>query len=117
MEALIVRHSLFAQSAATEPWIVETLARLRDDELTEIYLRHQIKKSDWIAVREGLVWLSSDVREDHRWRYWFAKTQTALGDQEAGERSLSELATQRSYYGFLAAQRLGLPYQLSAALS
>ena len=117
MEALIVRHSLFAQSAAPEPWVVETLARLRDDELTEIYLRHQIQKSDWIAVSEGLVWLSSDVREDHRWRYWFAKTQTALGDQEAGERSLSELATQRSYYGFLAAQRLGLPYQLSAALS
>ena len=78
MESLIIRHSLFAQSAAPEPWIVETLARLRDDELTEIYLRQQIQAANWVAVSQGLVWLSSDVRDNDRWRYWLAKTQIIL---------------------------------------
>ena len=117
METLIVRHSLFAQSAAPQPWIVETLARLRDDELTEIYLRQNIQKTDWIAVSEGLGWLSSVARQDDRWRYWLAKTQLNLGEQEAAEQNLEELAKKRSYYGFLAAQSLQRPYQLSAAVS
>ena len=115
MEALITRHSLFAQSAAPEPWIVETLARLRDDELTEIYLRQQIQAAKWEAVSQGLAWLTSDARENDRWRYWLAKTQIILNDEETAERNLSELANNRSYYGFLAAQQLELPYQLAGA--
>ena len=117
MEALIVRHSLFAQNAAPEPWIVETLARLRDDELTEIYLRHHIQEADWAAVSDGLAWLSHDVRQDDKWRYWLAKTQMSLSDKESAEKTLSDLAQKRSYYGFLAAQRLNQPYQLSSAAS
>ena len=117
MEALIVRHSLFAQNAAPEPWIVETLARLRDDELTEIYLRHHIQEADWAAVSDGLAWLSHDVRQDDKWRYWLAKTQMSLSDKESAEKTLSDLAQKRSYYGFLAAQRLDQPYQLSSAAS
>lgn len=115
MESLIIRHSLFAQSAAPEPWIVETLARLRDDELTEIYLRQQIQAANWVAVSQGLVWLSSDVRDNDRWRYWLAKTQIILNKEEAAKKTLSELANNRSYYGFLAAQQLELPYQLAGA--
>jgi soluble lytic murein transglycosylase len=115
MESLIIRHSLFAQSAAPEPWIVETLARLRDDELTEIYLRQQIQAANWVAVSQGLVWLSSDVRDNDRWRYWLAKTQIILNKEEAAKKNLSELANNRSYYGFLAAQQLELPYQLAGA--
>lgn len=117
MEALIVRHSLFAQNAAPEPWVVETLARLRNDELTEIYLRHHIQEADWVAVSEGLAWLSHDVRQDDKWRYWLAKTQMSLSDKESAEKTLSDLAQKRSYYGFLAAQRLEQPYQLSSAAS
>ena len=117
MEALIVRHSLFAQNAAPEPWVVETLGRLRDDELTEIYLRNHIQDADWAAVSEGLAWLSHEVRQDDKWRYWLAKTQMILNDEESAASTLSDLAQKRSYYGFLAAQRLAQPYQLSSVSS
>ena len=52
-----------------------------------------------------------------RWRYWLAKTQMSLSDKESAEKTLSDLAQKRSYYGFLAAQRLNQPYQLSSAAS
>lgn len=115
MESLIVRHSLFAQSSAPEPWLVETLMRLRDDELTEIYLRNQVEEGDWAAILEGVAWLSEGVRAGDKWRYWEARAQLASGLGEAAQTIFIELAGQRSYHGFLAAQRLGEPYQLSPA--
>lgn len=115
MESLIVRHSLFAQSAAPEPWLVETLMRLRDDELTEIYLRNQVAEGDWPAILMGLAWLSDGVRSGDKWRYWEARAQLASGADAVAQSLFSELAGQRSYHGFLAAQRLGEPYRLSSA--
>ena len=47
MNSLIVRHSLFAKSAAPVDWVTSHLAALRDDELTEIYLRSTIAEADW----------------------------------------------------------------------
>lgn len=114
MESLIARHSLFAQSAAPEVWLVETLARLRDDELTQIYLREQVREGDWEGVEAGLAWLTDASREADTWRYWSARAKAKLGRSEAAEAGFRQLAQSRSFHGFLAAQRLGLPYQLNA---
>jgi len=116
MESLIVRHSLFAQSSAPEPWLIETLERLRDDDLTEIYLRNQVTDADWPAILGGLPWLSEGRRSDDKWRYWQARALLATGSEDRAQPLLEALATQRSYHGFLAAQRLGQPYQLSPAV-
>ena len=59
MNGLIVRHSLFAKSAAPWNWVTSRLAELRDDELTEIYLRSTIAKADWPSLRTGYEWLSA----------------------------------------------------------
>ena len=115
MESLIVRHSLFAQSAAPEPWLIEILERLRDDDLTEIYLRNQVTEADWPAILGGLPWLSEGRRSDDKWRYWQARALLATGSEDRAQPLLEALATQRSYHGFLAALRLGQPYQLSPA--
>ena len=40
-----------------------------------------------------------------------------LNDEESAASTLSDLAQKRSYYGFLAAQRLAQPYQLSSVSS
>ena len=115
MESLIARHSLFAQSAAPEAWLIETLARLKDDELTQIYLRGQVLEGDWQAVQESLTWLSEAARGEDRWRYWSARASEALDQAEPANAGFRVLARSRSFHGFLAAQRLDLPYQLSAA--
>ena len=48
----------------------------------------------------------------YEWRYWRAKTDMALGRESAGE-AIKSLAKERTYYGFLAAQDLGLPVSLN----
>lgn len=114
IEAMIIRHSLFARSAPVENWVTDGLARLRDDELTEIYLRKQVAEGHWSALLTGIDWLSSERRAADVWRYWQAKALEASGRIEKAESIYAELAAHRSFHGFLAAQKMGRSYQLAA---
>ena len=114
MRASIVRHSLFAERApAPQPWVDTQIERLRDDELTLIWLRKQIAQSEWAAIQRGLNWLSGSAREQDRWRYWDARSrdQLRLGSTAGLWQALSQ---SRSFHGFLAADYLGSTYQLNA---
>ena len=67
MRASIVRHSLFAERApAPQPWVDTQIERLRDDELTLIWLRKQIARGDWAAIQRGLGWLSTSAQGQDR---------------------------------------------------
>jgi len=114
MRASIVRHSLFAErTPAPERWVDTQIERLRDDELTLIWLRKQIAQSEWAAIQRGLSWLSGSAREQDRWRYWDARSRDQLGlGSTAG--LWQALSQSRSFHGFLAADYLGSSYQLNA---
>ena len=114
MRGSIVRHSLFAERApAPAGWVDTQIERLRDDELTLIWLRKQIARGEWAAIQRGLSWLSSSAQGQDRWRYWDARSrdQLGLGSTEALWEALSQ---SRSFHGFLAADHLGAAYQLNA---
>ncbi len=114
IESVIIRHSLFAQSAPVENWVTDGLARLRDDELTEIYLRKQVAEGHWSALLTGIDWLSGERREADVWRYWLARALEASGQIGKAESIYAELAARRSFHGFLSAQKIGRSYQLAA---
>ena len=47
-----------------------------------------------------------------RWRFWRAHSMAALGRNAEAQQALRSLANERSYYGFLAADRVAQPYVL-----
>ncbi len=53
-------------------------------------------------------------RSQSRWRFWQARALLHLGQKKQAERMLRELAADRGYYSFLAAEQLGLPYSFAA---
>ena len=109
----IVRHSLFAQrSPAPTGWVDAQVAALREDDLTVIWLRNAIARGQWEAVQRGLSWLSEDLRAQDRWRYWSARSGDALRI-EGTESIWQGLAMNRSFHGFLAADKLKVPYALN----
>ena len=63
----------------------------------------------------GLEWLSSELRLQDRWRYWSARSLESLGGADT-QLLWENLATARSFHGFLAADRLAMDYQLNAVL-
>ncbi|MEM6583915.1 MAG: transglycosylase SLT domain-containing protein [Pseudomonadota bacterium] len=106
----IAQQGLFAKSEALLPWLPDALARLQDDRLIEIRLRWALAEADWDAMSETMALLSDERRESDGWRYWQAVLLEKGGDNEAAQALFTELAKERSYHGFLAADRLGQPY-------
>lgn len=68
----------------------------------------------WSAATGWIDALDAASRDTLQWRYWLGRALVAAGDDPArGEDVLRELAGHRNYYGFLAADRLGVEPSLN----
>ena len=110
VEYAIALQSLFAKTEANIPWLKEALPRLGEDKLFEIRLRWALSEQDWVGLEQILPLLSEKLREDSAWRYWQAIVQERNGDSESARLILQELALERGYFSFLAADKLGKAY-------
>lgn len=117
-----LRRSIEAHLATTLALRRHPAAPLRLDALDDAHadssarewrIRAALQAGDWSAVAEGIARLPDEQRGELRWRYWLARALEAQGDLAGSRALLLELASARDYYGFLAADRLGLPYRLS----
>jgi soluble lytic murein transglycosylase len=81
-------------------------------DLTGWRIRLALAEQRWAQALELLKRLPADEQSSDRWRYWMAVVLERLG-RPVGKSILRELASERSFYGFMAAQLLGTPYQLN----
>ena len=100
-----------------EPEATEFMASLDekffDTRLRAWRVRSAIRQSDWRAVINAVAKLEPEERQKPRWRYWRARAQEALGQRASAERGYAVVAENREFYGFLAADKLNLPYKLN----
>lgn len=75
-------------------------------------LRAALRAQDWGRLRCWIEDLPEGERQEEVWRYWYARALETLGDEEVASFIWETLAQERSYYGFLAADRVGQPYRL-----
>jgi soluble lytic murein transglycosylase len=87
-------------------------AEYRDERLLEWWTRFAIRRADWAAVNEAISMMPAELADDSRWRYWSARAAAEQGAEESSRRQFAELAEQANFYGFLAADRLELPYSI-----
>ncbi len=78
-----------------------------DSTLSEKQLQHALQTGDWELTLLTIEGLPKQEQQQDRWRYWQARALISLQRKDEGEAILKELSGDRSYYGFLAAQRLG----------
>lgn len=76
-------------------------------------LRVALRASDWARLRCWIEALPDEEQHDELWRYWQARALQALGDGEVAALMWEALAQERSYYGFLAADRSDHPYRIA----
>jgi soluble lytic murein transglycosylase len=84
----------------------------RDDRLLEWWIRRDLAGGRWQEVIETTGALSAESAGDSRWRYWRARALLETGARAQAEELLAELALEASYFGFLAADLLRLPYTI-----
>lgn len=75
-----------------------------------------LEAENWPELLHWVEQLPADSRQSLRWQYWLARAldRTQLGSERA-RLTYENLAAERNYYGFLAAENLGRPIRLNGA--
>lgn len=86
-----------------------------DDTLRQWQLRAGLREGDWQTVLMAASALGSDGDSVAQGQYWRGRALEELGQQEAAQAAYRIAALERNFHGFLAADRLGLPYRIGHA--
>jgi soluble lytic murein transglycosylase len=87
-----------------------------DTILLEWQLRNLLLRKEWQTIDALIEKLPDPERLSSRWRYWKARSLEAQPQADAQQRATAlytTLADERSFYGFLAADNLGIEYNLN----
>jgi peptidoglycan lytic transglycosylase len=107
-----------AYAAATQrlpeahAWLVALPAEAESQRIREWRIRTAIDIQDWAAVRAHITALPVEERDSEEWRYWLAFAMEKTGERVAAMNRFGDLAKERSYHGFLAADYLRWPYEM-----
>jgi len=76
-------------------------------------VRVALSEQNWPNVLTAIHALSKEEKADDRWEYWLARAYMETGEIAMAQALLTDLAGKRSFYGFLAADKVNSMYQLS----
>ncbi|QXI30290.1 transglycosylase SLT domain-containing protein [Pseudomonas vanderleydeniana] len=87
---------------------------LRDNTVTEWRLRLLLRLGRWEEAYQLTRRLPQDLASTNRWRYWQGRSlELAEPQNPQAQVLLKNVARERDFYGFLAADRSQTPYQLT----
>ena len=84
-----------------------------DDKVRGWKIRAALLEQDWQHVIDALAGLTAEEKQEPGWQYWQARSLEATGGGTQAQSIYRRLAGDRSFYGFLAADRVGEPYHLA----
>lgn len=71
-------------------------------------LRSALWAGDWAQALDWIAQLPGPAQQEPRWRYWRGRALAATGKDTEARIAYTLAAQERGYYGFLAAERLGI---------
>lgn len=77
--------------------------------LARIHLRDE----DWIGLIRTIQSMPARLQKEAEWVYWLGRAYEEAGHEDKSKRLFYELAQRGTYYGFLAADRVGKAYQIN----
>ena len=84
-----------------------------DEEVHRWRIRTGLQRRDWKAVIAAIGDMPADEQQADEWRYWLAFANEHIGNQALADTIFAELAGERSFYGFLAADQAGKEYKFA----
>ena len=96
--------------------LVSATPDLSHPELLEALIREALQQQDWEKAYSWLLRLPTESQKTERWGYWQARIMEQLNIKELNGKTAKDLyasvAATRSFYGFLASDKLGIDYSL-----
>jgi soluble lytic murein transglycosylase len=85
---------------------------LPDEEARTAKVRAALLEQNWSHVNNALSGLTKTEAQEPKWQYWLARALQETGKKQQANAVYAALAKDRSYYGFLAADTVNVPYQI-----
>ena len=95
-------------------WLAAIPRQWRNQTVQSWLVRSALKQRDWNKTLKATDSLDAELARKPEWRYWQAAALEQLQHPDQARPLFTELAGLRNYHGFLAADRMQLPYQLTA---
>ncbi|MFM2485801.1 transglycosylase SLT domain-containing protein [Celerinatantimonas yamalensis] len=112
----LIRSAIRYPEAGQLAWADQQLLQLVDVITVQRRIRLALAQQDWPSVSRFIAILPKRVRDQTKWQYWSARVIEQKGDLQRARQIWQRIATERSYYGFLSAERLGNNYQLNRTI-
>jgi len=113
----IGRQMIIARGQDALPWLLQNDGNGSDGFLLEWRIRLALRGGDWPQLADWIGRLPQELAQSQRWTYWRARALAQQVDDAAKVQQAADifagLARERSYYGFLAADRLKADYALN----
>jgi soluble lytic murein transglycosylase len=90
-------------------------AREDNFDLQERRLRSALKLGYWDGIADWIDDMPDGRRKSEHWLYWQGRAEEIRGNSEKAQTLFTTAAGERSLWGFLAAERVELPYKLGGA--
>lgn len=81
--------------------------------LCELRVRHALKYRKWHKVISWINDLPKKKQKHEKWGYWKARALEQTGKKSEAKQLFAEVAKDRSYHGFLAADKVNAPYKFA----
>lgn len=81
-----------------------------DTEVRRWTARSSLRLHDWRRVIDSISAMPVAEQSEEEWQYWHAQALRSIAQEDHALSILHQLSAQRSYYGFLAADDLGVDY-------
>ncbi len=104
----------YAGNAAALDWFAKIPADSSDRYVRYWRVRAALAQQDWPAVLKWIDQLTPTEQTEDRWKYWRARALEASGKKLEAKHLYKQIAQSRSYEGFLAADRIQIPYSLDS---
>ena len=84
-----------------------------DEATKEWRVRTALREQNWQHVEQSISALNKETKEKDKWRYWLARALENTDKPKVADFIYTKLSHERSFYGYLSADKLDRQYELS----
>jgi len=113
VERKIAMAAVWQNLPTAHDWLVEVPDAAVDETVRAWRIRTALADADWAAVAAHIEALPQEEAQQEEWRYWHAVALEKTDRRIQAMDEFAQLAKLRDYHGFLAADYLRWPYEMS----
>ncbi|MDR5898123.1 transglycosylase SLT domain-containing protein [Halomonas vilamensis] len=115
IEEELAFYALVRETPDSLAWVDQKLALLESERVLELRVRRALGQRQWADALHWIDAMPSEQQASSRWQYWLARANEQLNDHDAAQTHYQNAASDRSFYGFAAAERINQPFSLNSS--